>query len=128
MVTIKTEASDDWAKFLDNQFETSAKGKYVRVFIQQLVGLCLVIYVKKVHASKITHEKGDYVGVGALGKMGNKGGVGFRFKLYQTSFCFVTAHLYPHMKGVEKRNQNFHEIMKRLNFGEGKSRQVDQHE
>jgi phosphatidylinositol-bisphosphatase len=130
MVTVKTEVSDDWAKILDAQLDNTSKVKYHRLHLAQCVGICLVVYVKKAHATKITQEKDDIVMTGALGgKMGNKGGVGYRFKLFQTTFCFISAHLFPHMKGVEKRNHNFHEICKRIDFGvNGKARPVEEHD
>jgi hypothetical protein len=88
----------------------------------------LVIFIKKEH-SKIKGEKEAAVTCGALGgTMGNKGGVGFRFKLYETTFCFITAHLHPHMSKVEKRNKNFHEIVNTIDFGSKKSKKPDQHE
>eukprot|EP01080_Neovahlkampfia_damariscottae_P000573 gene573-8083_t len=117
MVKIKTEASDDWAAYLDSQLESNGL-KYKRITCTQLVGLCLIVYVKKEHAGHVKHQRGSAVGCGALGSMGNKGGVALRFKFYESTFLFITAHLYPHMKGVEKRNKNFHTIMKSLDFGE----------
>lgn len=52
-----------------------------------------------------------------MNKMGNKGGVGVRFTLYESSFCFINVHLFPHQDAVAKRNQNFHDIMKKIDLG-----------
>jgi hypothetical protein len=89
----------------------------------------LFCFVKKEHIKELKGLKEDTVTCGALGgKMGNKGGVGCRFKLYETSFCFITAHLHPHMSKVEKRNKNFHEIVNTIDFGPQKNRKPEQHE
>jgi hypothetical protein len=46
--------------------------------------------------------------------LGNKGGVLVSFKIGNTSFAFVNAHLAAHQNGVKERNQNYHSISKGL--------------
>ena len=45
-----------------------------------------------------------------------KGGVGVRFQLNKTKFCFVTAHLAAHQNKVQQRNQNFENLLENLIF------------
>jgi phosphatidylinositol-bisphosphatase len=33
---------------------------------------------------------------------GNKGGVGIRFNLYDSSFCVINSHLNAHQDGVQR--------------------------
>lgn len=45
---------------------------------------------------------------GLLGMMGNKGGAAIRFKLLDSSVCFVCSHLAAHRENVAGRNADFH--------------------
>ncbi len=50
------------------------------------------------------------VSAGMMGVMGNKGGVGIRLRLRDSSLCFVTCHLAAHRENVKARNENFHKV------------------
>jgi hypothetical protein len=52
---------------------------------------------------------------------GNKGGVGVRLDYYDTSFCFLTAHLAAGHSNVEERNADFGTIVNGLHFQKGKT-------
>ena len=54
------------------------------------------------------------VATGVGGVMGNKGGVGISFKLYETSLCFVGSHLAAHQNKIENRNDDYLTIVKGL--------------
>lgn len=45
---------------------------------------------------------------GLLGMMGNKGGAAIRFKLMDSTICFVCSHLAAHRENVAGRNADFH--------------------
>jgi hypothetical protein len=47
---------------------------------------------------------------------GNKGGVGVRFRLYDSYLTFVNSHLASGTKEVERRNLDYREIAGRLLF------------
>ncbi|KAG0165854.1 hypothetical protein DFQ30_007914 [Apophysomyces sp. BC1015] len=47
---------------------------------------------------------------------GNKGGISARFRFRDSYLCFVTSHLAAFQDKIEKRNQDFAEISKRLVF------------
>ncbi|KAL0484152.1 inositol polyphosphate 5-phosphatase [Acrasis kona] len=115
MIKQETEAREGWVQALDNEI-FGAKSKYVRLEEKQLVGMFLTVYVKEKLSGKVKDLKKDSLGLGAMGKMGNKGGIGIRFRLFQSTFLFVTSHLAPHMGGTLKRNQNFADIIQQLNF------------
>jgi phosphatidylinositol-bisphosphatase len=116
MIKGETDQCELWANALDGEVQ-NAKSKYHRLLARQMVGLCLCVYVKESLKDKVKQFKSDMIGLGAMGRMGNKGGVGARFQIFDTTFCFITSHLAPHMEGTAKRNQHFNDILSKLDFG-----------
>lgn len=57
---------------------------------------------------------------------GNKGAVAIRLDLYDTSFCFVTAHLAAGQESLAERNADYRTIIDGLQFLRGKS--IESHE
>ncbi|RIB01325.1 Endonuclease/exonuclease/phosphatase [Gigaspora rosea] len=47
---------------------------------------------------------------------GNKGGVAIRFRFHDSHLCFVNCHLAANPSGLERRNQDYMEICRRLTF------------
>jgi len=125
----ETETGSEWQQLLTKTFDEEPKqNKYKLVTARQLVGIYHCIFIKETFANDVKEIMNTAEGVGVLGMMGNKGGVGIRFKLFDSTFCFITAHLAPHMGAVERRNQNFHEICKRTDFGNPTLYRPDQHD
>lgn len=60
--------------------------------------------------------RSDIIPSGLLGVMGNKGGVGIRFNINDSSFCIVNCHLNAYMDNVPRRNQDYHEIQSKMTF------------
>ncbi|CDH48521.1 domain-containing protein [Lichtheimia corymbifera JMRC:FSU:9682] len=90
--------------------------EYYKVATQQLVTILIVVIAKKKHQRFITDVDTAYVGVGLMNMMGNKGGVGIRFRFHDSYLCFVGCHLAAFTDQVDRRNQDFIEICKRLTF------------
>jgi synaptojanin len=57
---------------------------------------------------------------------GNKGAVSIRLDYYDTSFCFITAHLAAGHENVDERNADYQTIVNGLHFLRGKT--IDSHE
>jgi phosphatidylinositol-bisphosphatase len=49
-------------------------------------------------------------------RQGNKGGVAIAFNVFDTSFCFVDSHLAARLDEVSRRNQDYHDLIKRFLF------------
>ncbi|CAG8558669.1 3518_t:CDS:10 [Funneliformis caledonium] len=89
---------------------------YWKIMSKQLIGMLLIVLVKKVHAPYVKEIKSDCVGVGLMGMMGNKGGVAIRFRFYDSYLCFVNCHLAADPNGLERRNQDYLDICQRITF------------
>lgn len=57
---------------------------------------------------------------------GNKGAVGIRLEYYDTSFCFITAHLAAGHTNIDERNADYQTIVNGLHFLRGKT--IESHE
>lgn len=90
IVAASSENARLWAEEL--QKTISRDINYVLLTYQQLVGVCLYIYIRPEHASFIRDVAVDCVKTGLGGTTGNKGACGIRFVLHGTSMCFVCAH------------------------------------
>ena len=95
--------------------------QYGLVSSVRLVGMMLLVYARRELQPHISLVRSATVGTGREGKMvglrGNKGAVGVSLRLHQTSLCLVNSHLAAHQLDTEKRNEDFHHISSRLEFG-----------
>ncbi|KAI9023869.1 Endonuclease/exonuclease/phosphatase [Phycomyces nitens] len=92
------------------------KNDYYKAREAQLVTMLLIVIAKKKHSGNVSEVETNYAGVGLMNIMGNKGGVAVRFRFHDSYFCFITSHLAAFVDKVEKRNQDFTAIAKRLVF------------
>lgn len=90
IMAASTENSKLWAEEL--QKTISRDNDYVLLTYQQLVGVCLYIYIRPEHASYVRDVAIDCVKTGLGGATGNKGACAIRFVFHGTSMCFVCAH------------------------------------
>ena len=89
---------------------------YELVASQQLVGVLLLVFKFTELPAKVTGVHVDKVGVGIMGVLGNKGGAAIRLVVAETSVCFMCTHLSAHHDSSARRNQDFHEILRRMVF------------
>lgn len=97
----------------------SRDNPYVLVTAEQLVGVCLFIFVREQYAPFIRDVAVSTVKTGLKGKAGNKGAVAIRMLFHSTSICFVCAHIAAGQSNVSERNNNIIDVSKRLNFPMG---------
>lgn len=63
------------------------------VAVEHLVGMFITVVVREEVLCRLSDISTAQCGVGLLGHGGNKGAVAVRFKLDNTSACFVCSHL-----------------------------------
>jgi phosphatidylinositol-bisphosphatase len=67
-------------------------------------------------APAITEISNTYVGTGLLWRMGNKGCVAIRMRVWDSYLVIVDSHLAADQDAVVRRNADFAEIVKRTEF------------
>lgn len=103
-----------WAEEL--QRTLSRDEPYTLLTYQQLVGVCLYVFIRPEHAKYIRDVATDSVKTGLGGATGNKGATAIRFVLHGTSLCFVAAHFAAGQSQVVERNADYAEITRKIAF------------
>lgn len=107
-----------WIDCLSASVNTAHHGvRYELIGSKQMVGLLLVVFVRLEARRHVSDVSLQTVGTGFMGVMGNKGAVALSMRYYDTSLCFVNAHLAAGESSVDRRNQDYQEITRRLSFG-----------
>ena len=87
---------------------------YVRLNTETLGGIHLIIFIKKIHKNYILDYYKEYIKTGFYGLIGNKGGIGIGFKMYNLSFFFINCHLSCGFYNSLFRNYDFDYIKKNI--------------
>ncbi|KAK9767388.1 hypothetical protein K7432_002870 [Basidiobolus ranarum] len=95
---------------------------YRKIFVEQVVGLALVIFVKDSLQDQVSDILSNYEGSGPL-FIQNKGALGATFRITPKStgelggsFCFICAHFTAHEGYAARRNVDFKNLVERLVF------------
>ncbi|XP_030746354.1 synaptojanin-1 isoform X1 [Sitophilus oryzae] len=119
-----TENAKAWA--IELQKVLSRDCPYALVTYQQLVGVCLYVFVRPEHVPYIKDVAVDSVKTGLGGHTGNKGAAAVRLVFHATSLCFVCAHFAAGQSQVNERNADYNEITRKITFP--MSRSLNAHE
>ncbi|XP_074156862.1 synaptojanin-1 isoform X4 [Sminthopsis crassicaudata] len=118
IVSTSTTNQKLWA--VELQKTISRDKKYVLLASEQLVGVCLFVFIRPQHAPFIRDVGVDTVKTGMGGATGNKGAVAIRMLFHTTSLCFVCSHFAAGQSQVKERNDDFVEIARKLSFPMGR--------
>jgi len=114
-----SENAKAWAQELTKILNRDTK--FVLVTYQQLVGVCLYVFVRPELAPFIQDVAVDSVKTGMGGATGNKGAVAIRFRYYTTSLCFVCSHFAAGQSNITDRNADYSEAVKKVMFPKGRT-------
>lgn len=114
IVAASTENAKSWADEL--QKILSRDRPYVLITYQQLVGVCLYLFVRPELCPYIKDVAVDSVKTGLGGHTGNKGAAAIRLVYHATSICFVCAHFAAGQSQVNERNADYAEITRKVTF------------
>ncbi|KAL1266601.1 hypothetical protein QQF64_002276 [Cirrhinus molitorella] len=118
IVSASTTNQKLWA--VELQKNISRDHKYVLLASEQLVGVCLFVFIRPQHAPFIRDVAVDTVKTGMGGATGNKGGVAIRMLFHTTSICFLCSHFAAGQSQVKERNDDYNEIARKLSFPMGR--------
>ena len=84
----------------------------------RLMGILLFVFCTHELQNEIQNIVTNTIGAGIFGVAGNKGAVGLKFDIFDTSMCVICCHLASGKENCKKRNENYHKIMQKLTFPE----------
>ena len=114
IVNASGENAREWAEELAKTLNRDTK--YSLVTYQQLVGVCLYVFVRPELAGGIREVLVEEVKTGMGGKTGNKGAVAISFTYAASSFCFLCSHFAAGQTQVQERNNDYSEAVRRIAF------------
>ncbi|CAH8595015.1 unnamed protein product [Schistosoma intercalatum] len=93
-------------------------GGYIRIRRVRLAGIMMIVYISAKLSIHLRHDEisQHIVPTGVLNVMGNKGGVCLRLTIFNTSLCFVNCHLAAGKEKIDRRNQDFKEIVRKMSL------------
>jgi endonuclease/exonuclease/phosphatase family metal-dependent hydrolase len=113
------------------EIETSIKScypstKYILISDGQLVGAAILLFAKADLSQFIRDVQISIAKTGLGGMAGNKGAISASMQIFDSSICFVTAHLAAGHSNVEERNRDYHTITSGTLFKRG--RKISDHD
>eukprot|EP00466_Bigelowiella_natans_P006154 jgi/Bigna1/82716/fgenesh1_pg.96_\ len=115
-------AADRWERMIErvldskyNPHHKHANEGFSKICVQQMVGLLLLVYIRADLFPYVSEFQTDSLGVG-MGRLGNKGAVAFRFKLFECTFVMVNSHFTAGREKLSRRNRDYADIVKNVCF------------
>ena len=116
---------DGWKSMIQDSLNNISKkygdkesnDEYVLIKTLELVGILMVILVKRKYFSSIKNIDYSITKTGVGGLTGNKGSVFYRFELFNKSFAFVSGHYAAGQSALKNRIEELTTVMN-FNFGQ----------
>uniref|UniRef100_A0A0K0FCM4 phosphoinositide 5-phosphatase n=1 Tax=Strongyloides venezuelensis TaxID=75913 RepID=A0A0K0FCM4_STRVS len=126
MVKTKSDNKQKWSDGIYKCLESETNTKYSLIGSKQLVGVCLMVFIKTSKLHRVRDIAIDTIKTGMGGTTGNKGSVSVRFTFYTSSFCFICSHFAAGQSQVKERNDDFLTTIRGLKYPQGRS--VESHD
>ncbi|KAJ1643505.1 hypothetical protein LPJ64_004731 [Coemansia asiatica] len=107
----------EWSEAVE-QAMGNARYSYSTLVSKQLIGMFIKVYARIDVLANIRCIQTASVGCGIMGMVGNKGAVAVRLVYMDTPVCLVCSHLAHGPLQLDRRNEQFHDLCKRLAFGD----------
>ncbi|KAJ2223097.1 hypothetical protein H4R99_007035 [Coemansia sp. RSA 1722] len=107
----------EWSEAVE-QAMGGARYSYSALVSKQLIGMFIKVYARIDVLAHIRYVQTASVGCGIMGMVGNKGAVAVRMVYMDTPLCLVCSHLAHGPSQLERRNEQYHDLCKRLVFGD----------
>jgi len=121
------ECWEEWNKGIVQHIANINSGQRYEVLAElQMWEMGMIILVNSKHANHVRDVQTANKPTGFASIVGNKGGVGIGFRLYETNFCFISSHLPARAERVPNRNQDFGGLVEALDLGMRKVDLVNQ--
>ncbi|KAF8499473.1 Endonuclease/exonuclease/phosphatase [Hysterangium stoloniferum] len=115
LYSTSTAKADVWISAVFTALGKAADN-YTKLLSKQLVGVLILVIVRKDIQASIKEVSATTAAVGIMGFMGNKGAAAVRLCLNSTVITFVCSHLAAFDDLVEKRNSDFNDLARKLEF------------
>lgn len=109
------EKASVWKNSVQNALESSGC-PYTLIAEKHLVGSLLILLVKDSILPLLSDIRLSSHSTGTVGRMSDKGGIGIRLRLYDSTICFVCSHLRPQRDAVAGRNSDVKIIQEKMVF------------
>ncbi|KAG0243878.1 hypothetical protein BGW41_001067 [Actinomortierella wolfii] len=103
---------EEWTRCIANTLGDA----YEKVVSKQLVGLFILMFASKEAAEHIREVATHSAGCGIMNVLANKGAVAIRIRYKDSHLCFIGSHLAADTSQLERRNQDYQELRRRLTF------------
>ena len=106
------EAIVNWISIIS----TTLGNEYFLVSHKALIGILLMVFVKKKHKESIRDVSFSDKKLGFKNSLGNKGAVAIRMDMDNWKFCFIGCHLESGTNSLQKRIKQVNELHKNNGF------------
>lgn len=115
----------EWKEWIENNVEEAYNDELALLDLSHLVGMLLCVFIRKSLVGCVHEVRNATLGIGVGGVGGNKGAVGVRFMMGESSFCVLNTHLAAGQEHYIERCQNFSTITDNFGFPENQQREEE---